>query len=288
MTRLAPLWQQGNNYPAAVDRGLISALFPSGGSSGHACAISSGTMNVTVALGLTAVPLTGTNGVELCRSDATETVTLQTAPAGGQNRYDLICVQVRDAAVDAGSNNDWIVSVVTGTAAASPAIPAVPNNAFCIAQVYVPGGVINLNTATLTDRRWQLGLPGQRVASVVRPSNFGFTGTGDTDAGMPLTLYVPAGRKLRLEVTWGSGNSSVATGQFFVKIKEGATKLQEYRNPFGNVAFFAPGGCCACNVSPSAGAHTYSVTGNGDGSNNYNVNSTVDQPFSFDIFDLGI
>ena len=30
MTRYAPLWQQAGSYPASVDRGLLSTLWPAG------------------------------------------------------------------------------------------------------------------------------------------------------------------------------------------------------------------------------------------------------------------
>jgi hypothetical protein len=66
-------------------------------------------------------------------------------------------VQVRDNALDSGGNNDFIFSAVTGTPAASnPAVPATPTNALVMYRILVPGGVANLNTATLTDRRMSL------------------------------------------------------------------------------------------------------------------------------------
>ena len=42
-------------------------------------------------------------------------------PASGQSRLDLIVVQVRDNAIDAGANNDFIVTNVTGVAATTRA-----------------------------------------------------------------------------------------------------------------------------------------------------------------------
>jgi hypothetical protein len=112
-------------------------------------------MTVTAAAGTVAVPLQAGQGAAACVWDANEVVTLANAthPAG-QSRIDLVIVQVRDNALDAGANNDFIVTSVTGVPAASnPAVPALPTNALAIAQVLVPGAVANLSTATVTDLR---------------------------------------------------------------------------------------------------------------------------------------
>jgi hypothetical protein len=154
MTRYAPLWQQAGSYPASLDRGLISSLWPSGGVSGGVASAVAGTMTVSVAPGTAAVLLQSGQGAALCRWDANEIVTIATAPPSGQSRIDLICAQVRDNGLDAGGNNDFIMTVTAGTPAASnPAVPATPTNALPLVQVLVPGAVANLNTATLTDRR---------------------------------------------------------------------------------------------------------------------------------------
>jgi hypothetical protein len=165
VTRYSPLWQQANSYAASLDRALISLLTPAGaGSTGGAVTVVSGTMNVSVAPGTAIVALQAGQGAALCRWDAAEVVTLAAAPPSGQSRVDLIVAQVRDNALDAGGNNDFIFTAVTGTPAASnPATPAVPTNAYPMAQVLVPGAAANLNTATITDRRIPLGPPNARV-----------------------------------------------------------------------------------------------------------------------------
>jgi hypothetical protein len=111
-------------------------------------------MNVSIAPGTVAVPLQAGQGAALCRWDAAEVVTLAAAPPSGQSRIDLVIAQVRDNALDAGGNNDFIFASVTGTpASANPAVPTTPPNALVLYQVLVPGAVANLNTATLTDVR---------------------------------------------------------------------------------------------------------------------------------------
>jgi hypothetical protein len=109
-------------------------------------------MTVSVAPGQAAVPMQAGQGSALCWWDAAEVVTLAAAPASGQSRIDRIVAQVRDNALDSGGNNDFLITNVTGTAATtgSQVAPAVPTNAYALANVLVPGNVTNLNTATVT------------------------------------------------------------------------------------------------------------------------------------------
>ena len=150
------LWQQAGNYPAAADRALFGALWPSGGVLGGAVTAVNNTMTVSVAAGSAAVPLQDGTAA-LCRWDTAEAPpALAAAPGAGTSRIDLVIVQVRDHDLDGGANNDFILAIVQGTAAATPAAPAVPVNALALARVTVPAQVANLNTATLVDMRWSL------------------------------------------------------------------------------------------------------------------------------------
>ena len=169
MTRYAPLWQQAGSYPAQLDRYLLGALWPGGGVLGGVVTAVANTMTVSIAPGSVAVPLAPGQGTALCHWDAAEVVTLDAAPPSGQSRVDLIVAQVRDAAIDAGANNDFIFAVVKGTAALTAtgrpgaeegdddepeaeqqaSAPAVPANALALYAVTVPGGAANLNGATI-------------------------------------------------------------------------------------------------------------------------------------------
>jgi hypothetical protein len=154
MARYQPLWQQAGSYAATRDRSLIAALWPQGGATGGVVSAVANTMTVSAAPGTLAVPLQSGQGCALCVWDANEVVTIATAPPSGQSRIDLVIVQVRDNALDAGANNDFVMAVVAGTPAASnPAVPATPTNAAVLARVLIPGAVANLNTATVTDMR---------------------------------------------------------------------------------------------------------------------------------------
>jgi hypothetical protein len=178
MTRYAPLWQQNSTYPAAVDRGLLSTLWPSSGSTGGAATVVANTMNVSVAAGTAAVALASSAGTALCRWDAPEVVTLTAAPPSGQSRIDVIVIQVRDAALDAGANNDFIVQAIAGTPATtgSQVAPAVPNNAYAVAQLTIAGGIANLNGVAVTDRRRPINPRDVLEARVYRNAAFTFSG----------------------------------------------------------------------------------------------------------------
>src|SRR5215471_10728908 len=146
MTRYAPLWQQAGSYAASVDRYLIGALRPLGGCNAAAITTVNNTMNVSVAAGDCVVPLQSGQGAALCHWDAAEVVTLAAAPASGNTRVDLIICQVRDNVLDAGGNNDFIITAVTGTPSTGfPAIPATPTNAYALGTCTVGGAVANLN-----------------------------------------------------------------------------------------------------------------------------------------------
>jgi hypothetical protein len=100
-----------------------------------------------------AVPTQNSTGSTLCVSDNVEQVTLAAAPASGNNRIDLIICQPRGNDLDGGSNNDFIFTSVTGTAAASPTVPPTPPGALTLAQIYVPGGSASVTAGNITDVR---------------------------------------------------------------------------------------------------------------------------------------
>jgi hypothetical protein len=169
------------------------------------------TMTVQAAPGTVAVPLQSGAGCALCRWDANETPTIATAPPTGNSRIDLVIVQVRDNALDAGANNDFIVTTVTGTPAASnPAVPAVPTNALALAQVLVPGAAANLNGATITDRRTPLGMGLGYVASAVGPPADSQAGAGFASM-LTLTVFASAARHYRIDAFF-SGYQATGTG----------------------------------------------------------------------------
>lgn len=152
MTRHTPQWLQAGTYPAAIDRDLIGALWPSPACSGMQVTVGSA-MTLNVAAGRVAIPTGNATGSALCTSDATEQVTLSAAPASGTNRIDLVCAQVRGGDIDGGANNDWVLVAIAGAAQASPVPPATPANCVVLARVYVAGGTAAIVAGNITDAR---------------------------------------------------------------------------------------------------------------------------------------
>jgi hypothetical protein len=208
MTRYAPLWQQAGNYAASVDRALINALWPVGGAVGAVPTVVSNQMQMNIPPGFCAVPL-GANGTALCRWDATELVNFLAAP-GANSRIDLVVCTVRDNAIDAGANNDFIFQVVAGTVAASPVAPAVPANSFAMMQVTIGTGIANLNSAPVTDLRSPMG-PMGRVISATGPASqtdFGVTAA----TVMSVSARVKSGRRYRVSAYARGFQANAATG----------------------------------------------------------------------------
>jgi hypothetical protein len=148
------LWEQAGSYAASVDRRLLGALYPTGVVAGCAVTVSAGTMNMNIAVGSVAAPAANNTGSVLCYSDAVEVVTSTAAPASGNTRIDLIVCQPRGNDLDGGANNDFVFTVVAGTATTgTPATPATPAGAVPLAQITVVGGSASLSAANLTDLR---------------------------------------------------------------------------------------------------------------------------------------
>jgi len=224
MSKYLPLWQQANSYAATLDRSLIGTLYPNGGVSGAAVAAVANTMNMQAQPGTAVVPLQAGQGCVLCRWDAAgdSTVTLPAAPPSGQSRIDLYGIQVRDNQLDAGGNNDFIFTSVTGTPASSaPATPPTPTNFYVLATVLVPGAAANLNTATVTLTSLSLNQPpgtliGTTRAAPAAQTSYSVTGAAIALPAFAVTFIVPASG--RVLVRWSG----------FVNIPAGATLVMQW------------------------------------------------------------
>jgi hypothetical protein len=92
------------------------------------------------------------------------TVNLAIAAADPTNpRKDIVIAEVRDSQFS-GVNNDSQLRVVTGTPAASPVEPALPNNALKLAVVDVPANDTAITNSQITDTR-PLAQPGGELAA---------------------------------------------------------------------------------------------------------------------------
>jgi hypothetical protein len=80
-------------------------------------------------------------------------VSLAIATANASNpRIDVVIAQVEDAAYS-GANNDWKLAVVTGTAAASPTVPALPASSLVLAYVWIPAASSSVTAGNILDLR---------------------------------------------------------------------------------------------------------------------------------------
>jgi hypothetical protein len=107
----------------------------------------------TLKTAATQVQLT-TQGAYYCYNDnSTGKVPLTIAAANASNpRIDVVGIQVSDSQYS-GSTNSWALTVVTGTAAASPVVPTFPANFLPLALVWVPAAASNIVAADIVDLR---------------------------------------------------------------------------------------------------------------------------------------
>lgn len=117
-------------------------------------------MSVDVALGGAVVGGTESahQGDYFVYNDAAVNVTI--TPADGTHpRIDIIGIRVRDSEYS-GAVDDTAITVVTGTAAAVPAEPTLPENWLTLARVDVPAADTAITNSQITDRRRRLAALG--------------------------------------------------------------------------------------------------------------------------------
>jgi len=156
------------NHPASgmsvlINPGQIFVPGSSGSGSGYGIGTGYGfpavTLNggsaptVATTAAATVVQLT-TQGAYYCYNDNSGgQVSLTIAASNPSNpRIDVVVAQVEDAAYT-GSNNDWKLAVVTGTAAASPTVPSLPASCVVLAYVWVPAAATNIIAGDILDLR---------------------------------------------------------------------------------------------------------------------------------------
>jgi microcystin-dependent protein len=157
MTRFTPLWLQGGNYAASVDRRLIGALWPEPRCDGMTVLAGAG-MAVTVDPGMAAVPTSNGTGSTLCVADAQESLSwAQPAPPSGQDRYDLIIVRPRATDIDGAVDNDWIWDIEYGVVAATgqAVVPPAPGGTIPLASHLTVGGSAAVDPTKIADLRPQ-------------------------------------------------------------------------------------------------------------------------------------
>lgn len=145
-------------------------------------------MSVDVLLGgcMVCGTLDANQGNYFVFNDATVNVPIDTAHASW-NRYDIVGVQIDDTGYG-GASDSAAITVIKGTAAASPSEPTLPDNFLPLARVTVEAAVTSIVTAKITDRRRMLSaLGGVTVCtSTTRPSVGLWAGQAiyETDTGL--------------------------------------------------------------------------------------------------------
>lgn len=139
-------------------RGLIQALIPTEGiiAAGDLAVAQNGTPNMSVNVAAGSAVIAGddtpaTQGSYFVKNDAT--VNLAIAASDPTNpRKDIVIAQVRDSFYSV-PGDDWRLTVVTGTPAASPAEPALPVDSIKLAVVAVAAAATSITNANITDSR---------------------------------------------------------------------------------------------------------------------------------------
>ena len=155
--RTPPSWLQNGSHPAENDRLSMQALYATTGIIGTSslAVTQNGTPNMSVNIASGWAGIVGTfqanMGVYTAYNDATVNAAIATANPT-LPRIDLVCLTVSDSFYS-GATNTVAVNVVTGTAAASPAVPATPTNSIALAQVAVAAAATSIITANITDVR---------------------------------------------------------------------------------------------------------------------------------------
>ena len=170
--RNPPSWLQAGSHPAENDRLLLGALVPAEGVVGIGDLLVSQNvtpnMTVNVAAGSAFIKndLATWGGTYHVVNDAVKNLAV-TASDPTNPRKDLVVAKVNDSAY-AGGTNTFALTIITGTAAASPAEPAIPADAtyLVLAMVDVPAASTTVIDARITDRRPRAAVPANNALPV--------------------------------------------------------------------------------------------------------------------------
>lgn len=187
-------------------------------------------MSVDVAVGRCIIA--GVAGSYLCRSDAVEHVTIAAAPSSGNGRIDVVYAQVRDAqAQGSGSDQDWVIDVVAGTPASSPAAPALPARSIELARVTLTDATTTVTNGIITDARRTSVSPADRRWPIVASVDLAEHAVNDSaDTWGSITIPAP-NRQVQVtadvhaQFRAGDGEESACYGELAVRLQFGATLL---------------------------------------------------------------
>lgn len=154
---------QERTYSAREDRALIAAMFDEGVMDLVAFEVledSPAAMTLEVSPGRAVVAgddqVSPPQNSYLVEGYGTHTTATFSAPTVNP-RIDLICLQVRDTDAGGATGDDAVIAVVTGSEAASPTTPTLPDTAIPLASVYLTVGMSSITQSSVTDLRVPAG-----------------------------------------------------------------------------------------------------------------------------------
>lgn len=155
--RNPPSWLQAGSHPAEQDRLLVAGMIKTSGVCGDddlkVTQLGTPAMTVNIAAGAAFVAGTESDyqGVYHVQNDDDVELDVEASdPTNG--RKDLVVARVYDAEYS-GSDNEFVLEVITGTPSGSPATPATPDNAIPLATLTVAANASTVTTANITDLR---------------------------------------------------------------------------------------------------------------------------------------
>jgi predicted secreted protein len=223
-------------------------------------------MSVNVAAGIAIVQGTANvpvQGIYNAYNDAT--VNLALAASNATNpRIDLICLTIDDQFYGSADNTS-LLQVVTGTPAASPAVPATPANTLVLAHVYVTAATTTILNAAINGTAGTGNpdtiafTPGRCIAIQAMAAGTGGTCTstaspGTLIPGLTVVVNTPAGRNIKVSYSCPyTGSASSLTNA--IVYRDGATIVTDAYCIGANNGFVSGVGV----DQPPAGSHTYQV-----------------------------
>ena len=307
--RTTPIFIDGNTHPAEETRLAIGALLgtATGSFAGGVSAVDSahgvinfgdlavtqnGTPNMSVNVAAGGAFIRGTQsaaqGVYHLFNDGSINVGLATSDSANPRR-DLVVAQIRDAFYSGGSTKDARITVITGTAAASPVDPAVPANCLVLARVAVGANVSSVTTANITDlrtyARTEWNSPWGYIGATTRTTNLAATNANI----VTYSLSAIANRRYRITAGTGSVSSSVDGDIAGLAVYAAGAKVAGVNIwcPFANTGYF--GGTVVGYYAPSSsGTVTIAAYGArvaGSGTVTWGASST--SPIQLYVEDIG-
>lgn len=195
MSEIKPQFLDEESYAAKFDRQFFRDILTEGiVATGdlEVTELDTPAMGVKVASGVGYVQgdQAATQGHYRIFNDASKNLTIAVADVT-HPRKDRIIAQVYDSIDIGGVDDEWVLEVLTGTPAASPVVPNLPDNTLDLAIVDVEANETTILNADITDQRTQIAL--QNVSGGAGIGD-GWIAVGDTwTYASATTITVPSG-----------------------------------------------------------------------------------------------